>query len=205
MDIDKIRTNQLTEDEKMEIIADYLENGGGGDTLKLKIYPNFVDRPITLFDYYQEAISTPNEQLNGNGGKLMECYFEDATATDEAGNEVTASDIMEALEAGKNVQIVYMEHLGDIAIEDGDTYTFTPNFGDGRYDQLQQTTVYAAGESPYKLWDLSSMGLRSCWANTSAGFLFYPCGLAIQEGVDSIMGSFAVEQYPSEEDDAPTT
>lgn len=30
VDISKIRDNQLTEDEKMEIIADYLENGGGG-------------------------------------------------------------------------------------------------------------------------------------------------------------------------------
>lgn len=30
MNIDKIRNEALTEDEKMEIIADYLENGGGG-------------------------------------------------------------------------------------------------------------------------------------------------------------------------------
>lgn len=30
VDINKIRDNQLTEDEKMGIIADYLENGGGG-------------------------------------------------------------------------------------------------------------------------------------------------------------------------------
>lgn len=29
-DINKIRDEKLTEDEKMEIIADYLENGGGG-------------------------------------------------------------------------------------------------------------------------------------------------------------------------------
>ena len=30
MDINKIRTNQLTEDEKMELIADYLSGGNGG-------------------------------------------------------------------------------------------------------------------------------------------------------------------------------
>lgn len=30
IDINKIKDERLTEDEKMELIADYLENGGGG-------------------------------------------------------------------------------------------------------------------------------------------------------------------------------
>ena len=31
IDINKIKDERLTEDEKMELIADYLENGGGGE------------------------------------------------------------------------------------------------------------------------------------------------------------------------------
>ena len=48
IDIEKIRDNELTEDEKMEIIADYLGGGGGGDNsvyISLPVDTSVADNP----------------------------------------------------------------------------------------------------------------------------------------------------------------
>lgn len=46
--ISKIRDEKLTEDEKMELIADYLENGGGNSTVSLWLGPSDISAPIEI-------------------------------------------------------------------------------------------------------------------------------------------------------------
>lgn len=59
MDIGKIRNEILTEDEKMEIIADYLENGGGGGGGTVVLFNDYINgqtMTITDIDGARQAI-----------------------------------------------------------------------------------------------------------------------------------------------------
>lgn len=173
--------------------ASKLIGGGANNILKIKIYPR-LDKELTLFDYYPEAISKVEPSWEGSTYQLRECYFLDADITDENGTVITPAQLREALRSGKDVQIIYCEHLGDLAVEDGDSYAFAPIWDNGEFTSLLPTSCYFTpqNEPGQELWDLSTMGLVSCWINTNNGFMFYPCGLAVTGELDEIGGSFAV-------------
>ena len=56
VNISKIRDERLTEDEKMELIADYLENGSGNSTVSLWLEPSDISAPIEIQEGEGEAV-----------------------------------------------------------------------------------------------------------------------------------------------------
>ena len=117
MSIGKIRNEILTEDEKMEIIADYLENGGGGGSSKLRI------RIKT--DYIP---TSPDElQYPDPNNPVIAAYnvTEGVAVQDEKGNVVSVADLKAAIEAG-NVEILSVDNFPSIAVIDGESLTVVP-------------------------------------------------------------------------------
>ena len=55
VDINKIRDERLTEDEKMELIADYLGGGGGNGAATLWLEPSDISDPIEIQEGEGEA------------------------------------------------------------------------------------------------------------------------------------------------------
>lgn len=115
MSIEKIRNGSLTEDEKMEIIADYLENGGGGESSKLRI------RVKT--DY----VPTQASELTRVTGTSLYTYdvTDGVTVQDEKGNTVSAADFRAAVESG-NVEILSVDTFPSAAVISGNSVTIIP-------------------------------------------------------------------------------
>ena len=176
---------------------DLIGGGSESDVLKLKVYPD-INNELSLLDYYPVGISRAAESFSGDQ-QLWECYFLDCRLTDENDNEITKTQLVESLNAGKKVEIIYVEHLGDTVEKNGDEITFTTTFDDLEFTQLLGTSVrFSPQDSQNKVWDISSMGLVCGWVNTTDGFIFYPCELALTEATPEIGGSFAVVYTPSQ-------
>lgn len=114
--ISKIRDEKLTEDEKMELIADYLENGGGGSSkLRVKVKVDYV--PTT-------AAEIRDASEMGMAGHVYTAMtgvsFEDAD-----GEPVSVEDVTAAAREG-NVELIGFDHLGDTVRKDGDAVTVDP-------------------------------------------------------------------------------
>ena len=116
IDINKIKDERLTEDEKMEIIADYLENGGGGSSkLRIKININYVPTSASEIQYVEgEGAGTYN---------VLDSQY--ISVQDEEGNPVSVDTLRESIANG-NIEIIDMDHLGDQAVIDGDSVTLVP-------------------------------------------------------------------------------
>lgn len=119
--ISKIRDEKLTEDEKMEIIADYLENGGGGggggggsDKLRVKVNVDYVPTSKYELDY-----------VEGEGVGVYNALAPYVTVQDEEGNPVDISVLKENIANG-TIEIIGMDHFGDQVSIDGDNVTVTP-------------------------------------------------------------------------------
>lgn len=117
--ISKIRNEILTEDEKMEIIADYLENGGGGgggsSKLRIRIKTDYIPTSPDELQYpdpNNPAIATYN-------------VAEGVTVQDENGDTVSAADLKAAIEAG-NVEILSADNFPSVAVVDGESLTVVP-------------------------------------------------------------------------------
>lgn len=116
--ISKIRNEILTEDEKMEIIANYLENGGGGggsSKLRVKVKVDYV--PTT-------AAEIQDTSETGMAGYIYTAAtgvsFEDAD-----GEPVSVEDVTAAAREG-NIELIGIDHLGDTVMKNGDAVTVTP-------------------------------------------------------------------------------
>lgn len=116
VDIGKIRDERLTEDEKMELIADYLENGGGGGSNKLRVKVNVDYTPTNAAEVNINA-DTPGF---GTYSAMSGVSFQD-----EDGNAVDIDTIKESIING-NLEIYEMDHLGDIAVISGESVTVQP-------------------------------------------------------------------------------
>lgn len=115
--ISKIRDEKLTEDEKMEIIADYLENGGGGGSNKLRVKVK-VDYVPTMAAEIRDMSETG---MAGYAYTAMTgISFEDAD-----GEPVSTEDVTAAVKEG-NIELIGFDHLGDTVIKNGDAVTIQP-------------------------------------------------------------------------------
>lgn len=115
--ISKIRDEKLTEDEKMELIADYLENGGGGGSskLRIKINVNYVPTSASELQYVEgEGVGAYN---------VVDPQY--ISVQDEKGNPVSVDTLRENIANG-NVEIIDVDHLGEQAVIDGDNVTLVP-------------------------------------------------------------------------------
>lgn len=116
--ISKIRNEILTEDEKMEIIADYLENGGGGggsSKLRVKVKVDYV--PTT-------AAEIQDTSETGTAGYIYTAMT-GVSLEDADGESVSVEDAIAAAKAG-NIELIGFDHLGDIVTKDGDAVTVQP-------------------------------------------------------------------------------
>lgn len=111
--ISKIRDERLTEDEKMELIADYLENGGGGSSkLRVKVKVDYV--PTTA----AEIVDTSVLEMTGHAYSAQTgVSFENAD-----GEPVSAEDVIAAAKEG-NLELISIDHLGDLVTKNGDAVT----------------------------------------------------------------------------------
>lgn len=135
IDINKIKDERLTEDEKMELIADYLENGGGGSSkLRVKVKVDYV--PTTA----AEIIDTSATGVAGYGYIYVATTgvsFEDAD-----GEPVSVEDVTAAVREG-NIELISFDHLGDFAIKNGDAVTVKP----ATFSTTSLAASYACGVS----------------------------------------------------------
>lgn len=132
MDISKIRNEKLTEDEKMDLIADYLENGGSGSSkLRIKINVNYVPTSKSELQY-----------VEGEGVGVYYATSEYVSVQDEEGNSVSVDTLKENIANG-TVEIVGMDHLGDQAIIDGDNVTLVS--GGANFSSIPTGTMFADG------------------------------------------------------------
>lgn len=132
-DIGKIRDEKLTEDEKMELIADYLENGGGGSSkLRIKVNINYVPTHKSELQY-----------IEGEGtGVYSVTDPQHVSIQDEEGNPVSINTLKENITNG-TVEIIGMDHLGDQAIINGDDVTLVPS--GAQFTSVPTGTVFADG------------------------------------------------------------
>lgn len=115
--ISKIRNETLTEDEKMELIADYLENGGGGSSkLRVKVKVDYV--PTTAAEIIDASVT-------GMGGHIYMAPT-GVSLEDADGKPVSVEDATAAAREG-NLELIGFDHLGDIVKKDGDAVTVTPS------------------------------------------------------------------------------
>lgn len=130
-DISKIRDERLTEDEKMELIADYLENGGGSSS-KLRIKVN-ID--------YVPTMAAEIQYAEGEGtGVYTVVDSQYISIQDEKGNPVSVDTLKENIING-TVEIIGMDHLGDQAIIDGDSVTLVS--GGAQFSSVPTGTMFA--------------------------------------------------------------
>lgn len=116
MDISKIRDEKLTEDEKMELIADYLENGGGGSSkLRVKVKVDYVP---TMASEIRDVTET------GMGGYVYMAQT-GVSLEDADGEPVSVEDATAAARDG-NIELIGFDHLGDTVLKNGDAVTITP-------------------------------------------------------------------------------
>ena len=102
--ISKIRNETLTEDEKMELIADYLENGGGGSSkLRVKVKVDYV--PTTAAEIIDASVT-------GMGGHIYMAPT-GVSLEDADGKPVSVEDATAAAREG-NLELIGFDHLGDI-------------------------------------------------------------------------------------------
>lgn len=133
MDINKIRDNQLTEDEKMELIADYLENGGGSKNLRVKVKTNYI--PTMASEIIDLSSITP---FRGYGYMVQE----GVTFEDEDGHPVSLEDILAAVKAG-TLEFTEFQHLGGhVFARDKDAIEFQD--GILKTSRLQPDLAYMA-------------------------------------------------------------
>lgn len=112
--ISKIRDERLTEDEKMELIADYLENGGGGGSSKLRIKVKVDYVPTTA----AEIVDVSPVGMTGYVyAARTGVSFEDAD-----GEPVSAENVVAAAKGG-NLELISIDHLGDLVTKNGDAVT----------------------------------------------------------------------------------
>ena len=103
MDIEEIRNEYRTEDEKMEIIADYLKNGGGSKKLRVKVKVAYTPTNIA------EILDTSATGVSGHAyAASTGVSFED-----EEGNALSEDDVIAALTDG-SFELIDVEHLGDL-------------------------------------------------------------------------------------------
>ena len=114
--ISKIRDEKLTEDEKMELIADYLENGGGGSSkLRVKVKVDYVP---TMAAEIQDM--SERGMVGYTYAAMTGVSFEDAD-----GEPVSVEDMTAAAKDG-NIELIGFDHLGDTVIKNGDAVTIRP-------------------------------------------------------------------------------
>lgn len=116
--ISKIRNEILTEDEKMEIIADYLENGGGGSgssKLRIRIKTNYIPTSASELQF-----PDPN-----NPAIAFYYVTEGVTVQDENGDVISAADLRTAIEDG-NVEIIGVDGFPSGAVINGESLTVVP-------------------------------------------------------------------------------
>lgn len=116
--IRKIRDERLTEDEKMELIADYLENGGGGSSkLRVKVKVDYVPtRTNELVDTSPTGAS--GYVYNAQTGVSLE---------NADGDPVSVDDFVAAAKAGE-LEIISVDHFGAFVTKiDEDTVSLQDN------------------------------------------------------------------------------
>lgn len=114
--ISKIRDERLTEDEKMELIADYLENGGGGSSkFRVKVKVDYV--PTTAAEIMDMSVMGA---MGYAYAAMTGVSFEDAD-----GEPVSAEDVAAAAMDG-NIELISIDHLGDLVVKNGDAVTVQP-------------------------------------------------------------------------------
>lgn len=117
--ISKIRDEKLTEDEKMELIADYLENGGGGGSSKLrvKVKVDYVPTsPSEIVDTSSTGVS--GYVYNAPTGVSLE---------NADGDPVSIDDFVAAAKTG-DIEIIGIDHFGAIVTKvDDNTVTLQDN------------------------------------------------------------------------------
>lgn len=115
MDIEEIRDEHRTEDEKMEIIADFLKNGGGSKKLRVRVKVAYTPSNIS------EIMDT---SVTGMPGHAYATYT-GISFEDEEGNTLSKEDIIAALADG-SLELIDVEHLGAIVQRgSGDSITLT--------------------------------------------------------------------------------
>lgn len=153
--ISKIRDEKLTEDEKMELIADYLENGGGGggsSKFRIKININYV--PTSKYEL---------QYTEGEGVGVYYATSEYISVQDEEGNPVSMDTLKENIANG-NIEIIDMDHLGDQATIDGDSVTLTPR--EAQFSSIPTGTMFADGMAYMAIGQIS--GVNSAGVLTAA-------------------------------------
>lgn len=115
MDIEEIRNEYRTEDEKMEIIADFLKNGGGSKKLRVRVKVAYTPTNIS------EIMDT---SVGGMPGHAYSAYT-GISFEDEEGNTLSKEDIIAALADG-SLELIDVDHLGDqVQRGSGDSITLT--------------------------------------------------------------------------------
>lgn len=117
VDINKIRNNELTEDEKMELIADYLEQGGGGGGSSDEVVLNI--RNLVAPTSMSELLET-HERNDFQQYVYTTTSF---TVEDNAGNELSAQNIVDLVDSGKKLIMGELPYQGGFIQRDGDNIT----------------------------------------------------------------------------------
>lgn len=141
VDINKIRNNELTEDEKMELIADYLEQGGGGGGSSDEVVINIKNL----------AAPTSMSELSSSsqGSKVSQYIFKRANDSqdtffnveDASGNELSVQDIFDLVDAGKTLVMGELPYQGGFVQYTDDTISGI--LETGRYVRLSTDAAIA--------------------------------------------------------------
>lgn len=117
----------------MELIADYLENGGGSSS-KLRIKVNISYVPTS-----EHELQYAEGERTGVYNVTDPQYI---SVQDEKGNPVSVDALKENIING-TVEIIGMDHLGDQAVIDGDNVTLVS--GGVHFSSVPTGTMFADG------------------------------------------------------------
>lgn len=145
--ISKIRDEKLTEDEKMELIADYLENGGGGGSSKFRVKININYVPTSAYE-----IQYTEGEGAGTYNVLDPQYI---SVQDEKGNPVSVDTLRENIVNG-TIEIIDMDHLGDQAVIDGESVTLVPR--EARFTGIPTGTITSDGVADMAVGQIRGLG-----------------------------------------------
>lgn len=167
--ISKIRDEKLTEDEKMEIIADYLENGGGGSgssKLRIRIKTDYVPTSASELQF-----PDPNNPV-----VAFYRVLDGVTVQDENGDTVSAASLRTAIEDG-NVEIISVDGFPSGVVVNGESLTVVPT--GITVTSMPTSTMYS-----------NEAHAAVCMATIEG--IDLSAGVSVAAGIDAVVASISV-------------
>lgn len=184
MDIDQIRDGRLTEDAKMEVIADYLENGGGGgNSVKVRVEYNTSAAASDWTNAYVIGSIAYGDLVNVPG------YSFKNQETNEA---MTPEEVFELLEDGTEVVFDNVP----FAETDGSSYLFVGPTDGVKMSARQEFNNTAAREVGIA-WGNSAPVLRPSHSGAEYAYATASCAFVKDAHLNSPYYNFVTRRLSS--------